>query len=430
MTAHDAAVPLDRVAPAIGVRVPDQPLPQLRTHASLTLILLLGIVCMMDAAIVGALLSPIKTSLNLTDEQFARTAATFTIAGIVGAPLFGWAANRFGRKYVLLAGVVLWSLASIGSGVAAGLGALLIWRGLTGFGEAAYQGLAPSWLADLYGPKWRNLVFSLYMLRNKIGSALALAVGGWLAAHYDWQVAFMVAGIPGLILAVWLFFVDEPVPGAVDGIKPGTAPSRLNFREGLAVFRSTGYVLHCVALSLFFIGMSTQMWVPAYLYRVFSVPNKEATGFLAAVLLYTLPAGLIGGYLSSLFLRPVRGGFAGLLAVTSALTSVLFFEAYSTGDLDRAKFFIIIAVTTFGFSAGALSTLIVETVTPALRASASSFGALITGGVSGIVGPELIGILSDRYGLPVALRAGLAGYLLAALVWAGLALWLSRHRDS
>lgn len=397
------------------------------TQASLSfsLMLGLGVVCMFDQAIVGALLTPIKASFRLSDEQFARTAASFTLAGMVGAPLFGWLANRFGRKRVLFAGIAMWSIASIGSGLVEGLGALLIWRGLTGFGEASYQSLAPSWLADLYRPKWRNLVFSLYMLRNKVGAALAFGIGGWLAARYGWQTAFIVSGCPGLVLALLLLLVHEPRPGASDGAIQRAAP--LSFRQGLTVFRHPGFVLHCTALTLFFIGMSTQMWVPSYMTRTFQISNQAASGFLSAVLLYTLPAGVVGGYLSSLLLREVRGGFAGLLSVTSLITAAVFGFAYSSSDLDTTKTLIVTAIAVFGFSAGTLTTLIVETVSPELRASAASFAALITGGIAGIAGPELIGIFSDAYGLRTALCLGLSGYAAAGISWAGLALWQWRR---
>ena len=147
-------------------------------HVSLALMLGLGVVCMMDAMIISSLLTPIKYEFGFSDEQIGRLSSMFTLAGIVGAPVFGALANRFGRKAVLLAGVVVWSIASIATGLAASFLGLLFWRVLTGFGEAAYNSLAPSWLADLYRPKWRNLVFSLYMVKNKIGVAAALALGG------------------------------------------------------------------------------------------------------------------------------------------------------------------------------------------------------------------------------------------------------------
>jgi MFS family permease len=264
---------------------------------------------MMDAAIVAALLTPIKADLHLTDEAFGRIAASFTLAGVLGAPLFGYGAGKLGRKPVLILGAVIWSLASACNALAGGIAGLLFWRSLTGFGEAAYQALAPGWLADLYEKRWRNLVFSVFMVRNKIGSALALALGGWLASAYDWRLAFLVSGVPGLLCAAWLWFLPEPLPGASDA--PGEAsraPRRLTLHEQFQILKIGRYSAHLAALALFFSGVWTaQMWSPAYLHRVFALPNAAASGFLASVLLFTTPVGLLGGWLAGAGWRPTAG---------------------------------------------------------------------------------------------------------------------------
>jgi MFS family permease len=411
---------------------------QIESHAALALLLLLGVVCVLDAAIIGALLTPIKNHFGLSDEQVGRISALFTFASLIGAPVFGYFANRYGRKPVLLAGVVLWSLSSIATGLTEGFVTLLIWRVLTGFGEAAYNGITPGWLADLYRPKWRNLVFSLYMLRNKIGQAAALALGAWLAAEYGWRTAFFVAGVPGLVLAFGLLFVREPAPGESDGasnpvntnaVSTNTTdrPARLSLREGLKVFRHPAYVLHISALLLFMTAMTAQLWIPAFLHRAYAVPNRDAANFLAQVLLYTLPAGLIGGYFSSLWLRQFRWGFPAFLSVTSLLAALAYGVAYSVTDLGLSQTLIVAAIASFGLSAGTLTTLIVETVPARLRTSAVAYSVVLTSGVAGIVGPELIGILSDAYGLRVGILVAPASYLGASLIWLVLVFWFARQ---
>lgn len=411
----------------------DAPLPTAgrwrdSSHVSLTLIWLLGVVCVLDAMIISSLLTPIKAEFGFSDEQIGRLSSMFTLAGIVGAPVFGFLANRFGRKAVLLAGVAIWSVSSIATGLAAGFVGLLFWRVATGFGEAAYNSLAPSWLADLYRPRWRNLVFSLYMVKNKVGTAVALALGGYLAAEYGWRTAFFVAGLPGLLLAFFLLWVKEPAVGALEESPAAqTAPrQKLGLRDSLAVFRYPGYVLHALALLFFFTAMSVQIWIPAYLHRAFELSNQQASGFLAQVLLYTLPVGLIGGYFSSLVLRPYRWGFPAFLASTSLLAAGAFAFAYGSQELGVAQTFIAAGIALFGFSAGTLTTLIVETVPPYLRNSATALSVVLTSGIAGIVGPELVGRLSDAHTLAQAVFVAPVAYAVAGLIWIVLAFWLGR----
>ncbi|MCW2473972.1 MFS transporter [Candidatus Symbiopectobacterium sp. NZEC151] len=403
---------------------------QQSSHLSLAFIWMLGVVCVLDSAIISSLLTPIKAEFGFSDEQMGRFSSMFTLAGILGAPIMGTLANRFSRKTVLLIGATVWSVASLSTGLAAGFIGLLFWRVLTGFSEAAYNTVAPGWLADLYRPRWRNVVFSLYMLRNKIGTAAALALGSLLASEYGWRTAFFVAGLPGIVLVLLLLRVKEPTIGAMDGAQPGnTISEKTGIRDSLAVFRFPAYVLHTVALLLFFIAMSVQIWIPAYLHRVFALTNPQASGFLAQVLLYTLPMGLIGGYFSSLLLRQYRWGFPLFLASTSLLAALAFSLAYSSPTLSHAQVGIAAGIAAFGFSAGTLTTLIVETVPPHLRNSAMAYSIVLTSGLAGVIGPELVGQLSDRYTLGVAMYVAPVAYASAGAVWLVLALWQARSQS-
>lgn len=394
--------------------------------ASLILLLALGLVCVIDAGVLAALLTPIKSDLKLSDEHFGRMASVFSLVGILAIPVYGFLSTKFSRKSLILTGLVLWSFAAIGSGWSAGFGALLLWRALVGFGESSYNTLVPSWLADLYGPQWRNFVFTLYMLRNKVGGALSLLIGSWLAARYDWHVAFFITGVPGLILALGLFFVREPRPGESDGrIQAVAAPT---IKESLGVLRYPGFLLHSLALSFHYSGMSLHLWLAPYLHRVFGITNLQASSFLGSTIVFTLPAGLLGGFLTGyFFLGRHRSGYATLMTFTEVLTFIFYVVAFSTRDLLVAKIFMILGACAFGFSAGSMTTLIVETVPSALRVGATTISTIFTGIVAGVIASELIGLLSDRYGLARAVYFAPAAYLLAAVGWGILALWQRRN---
>lgn len=424
-----ASLLVDTPLPGASAQHPDAPpaagLTTRERHASLVALLLLGVVCAFDAGIMASLLTPIKASLALSDEAFGQVAAAFTFAGMLGAPMFGYLAGRFGRKPVLIAGVLLWSAASSANALASGVVGLILWRGLTGFGEAAYQGLTPSWLSDLYDRRWRNFVFSLYMVRNKLGSALALVTGAWLASAFDWRVAFLVSGIPGIVLALFLLRLKEPAAGASDG--KAEAHRALPLREQLSVLRVPAYVLHVVALVFFFSGVGTaQMWAPAYLHRVYAITNQEAANFLAAVLLFTTPVGLIGGYVFGRSLSRFAWGLTAALSVSSLIAAAAFAVAFTTRDLATAKLFIVVAIAAFGSTAGSLTALMVESAPARLRPAAGSIGTLASSGVAGVLVPWLLGALSDRYGLDRAIYLGVAGYAIASLIWAVGAIRLAR----
>jgi MFS family permease len=394
---------------------------------SVTLLLLLGVVSMIDAGIISSLLTPIKNDLGLGDEQFTRITAIGAFVGLGANPIFGFLGNKFGRKRVVFGGLLLLGLSTITSGLSSGYTVLLWSRVLVAFGAVSYTVLAPSWIADLYAPKWRNFVFTIYHLKNRVGVSGALLLGSIIAARYDWHVAFFATGIATLILIFFILGVREPRPGESDG-HIEEAPRHHTFRESLVVFKYPGFVLHTLAFGFFSVGMYGQQWIPAYIYRTYHVTNQQASGFLAAVLLATLPVGLFGGWLTGfLSLHRQRGGYASFLSFTSTTAALAFFIAYHAHDLATAKLWFEIAFTIFALSVGSLTTLIVETVPPRLRTSAASFSPLITGLIASVLFAELWGFISDRYGLSNAILLAPLGYLLGGFFWAILAFWQRRQ---
>src|SRR5882757_6546729 len=89
-----------------------------RPASTLALFTALSLFCWIDRFIMSALLTPIKTELRLTDEQMGRIELVFTLAYIVSAPVFGYLGDRYKRKWLILLALLIWSVASMGSGLA------------------------------------------------------------------------------------------------------------------------------------------------------------------------------------------------------------------------------------------------------------------------------------------------------------------------
>jgi len=419
------------VAPIPFATSPLRPrLSTAQATVSVTLLLLLGVVSLVDGGIISSLLTPIKNDLRLADEQFTRITALGAFLGLWANPIFGYLGNRFGRQSVVFGGLLVLSLSEIASGLSTQYSTLLVARILVTFGGISYLVLAPSWIADLYAPKWRNFVFTLYHLKNRVGVSISLFLGGFIAARYGWHIAFIATGTATLALIFLLFLVREPQPGEADGQVEET-PRQHTFVESLAVFRYPGYVLHVLAFAFFSVGIYGQQWIPAYLYRTFHITNQEASGFLGSLLLATIPIGLLSGWLTGfLSLHRQRGGYAALLGVTSSLAGLGFFIAYQTAALAGAKFWLSVSYTIFALSVGSLTTLIVETVPPRLRTSAAGWAPLITGLIASVAIAEVWGVISDHYGLGKAILLAPTGFLLGGLLWLALAFWQRRQPEA
>jgi len=199
-------------------------------------------IAMLDRVILSMMIGPIKTDLGINDFQVGLLiglsfALTYVISGIP----FGLLADRYPRKWIILAGLLIWSASTIGCGFVGSFLSLFLMRMLVGLGEAALSPAAIPLIADLFPPEKRSLPLSLYQAATHIGSALALISGGLLIdtlshasgrvdllghGFYGWQMVFFIVGIPGCLLGFLAIRLPEPRVRARALVRPGS-PARI-----------------------------------------------------------------------------------------------------------------------------------------------------------------------------------------------------------
>ena len=377
--------------------------------------------CSIDRFVLGALLTPIKVSLSLTDEQLGRLNVAFTLSTILVYPIFGYLGDHFRRKWLILFGLVLWSLATVGSGLAAGLTVLLVWRFLVGLGEGAFYSLAPSWVTDTFERKIRSTAYAIFHSPGQIGAMIALVVGAAIAAKYGWQSAFFVAGIPGFFLAIILLFVKEPTPGESDGHR--VAPPKVSLRESAALFKLSSYQIFLAAYSFHMFSLAGLFfWGPVYLHRQFQVSNVVASSAFGSGFLYAgAPGVYIGGILAGWLFRKTFAGYSLWLLAGEALAGIMLVIALGAGSFTVARNAIWLEM----FFAASCTTiaipLLFETVPVNLRNTALAGASVVAQGISSIFASQGIGWLSDHYGLRHALYLLPAGYFVSSVIWIALA---------
>jgi len=280
------------------------PLSGART--ALFLLLAINLFNYIDRQILAALEPDIRGTFFAANDVNAMTKTgllgdAFFVTYMVSAPILGLLADRFSRWIIIGSAVILWSLASGGSGLAATFAILFATRVCVGIGEGGYGPAAPTILSDLFPIETRGRIMAIFCAAIPVGSALGYVIGGLVGAHLGWRWAFYLVAPPGLLLGLLCFWQRDPRVAA-DHLAQKS--SRRSVRDYLNLFRTRSYLINCVAQTLMtFVTGGLGFWVPAYLRYRNQSPEVGMTIFglitVVAGLVSTLSGGVIADKLRS-----------------------------------------------------------------------------------------------------------------------------------
>lgn len=219
---------------------------------ALCILFLIYVLNFVDRQILSILANDIKADLGLSDADlgFLYGTAFAIFYALFGIPL-GRLADGWSRTRLLAVGMALWSCMTALSGFARTGATLAAARIGVGVGEATASPCAYSLISDWFPQRLRATALGVYSAGLFVGSGLSLLIGGLVVENWSrawpsggaplglvgWQAAFLAVGVPGLILALWVLSLREPLRGAMEGTpSPGQAhPWRSFAREVLQI---------------------------------------------------------------------------------------------------------------------------------------------------------------------------------------------------
>lgn len=364
---------------------------------ALAILFLVYVVNMIDRQILSILMEPIKTSLHLSDTQLGLLSGAFGIAfAFAGIPV-ARLADRANRRNIIVAALALWSGLTALCGLAQNFWQLLLLRIGVAAGEAGSGPPAHSMLSDFFPHGRRATALAIYSCGVPVGILFGLAVGGAINQAFNWRVAFMVVGLPGLLLAIlMLFSVREPeretVPEPTE-----VQPSLGEVVRTLLAIRAFRSLLAATALHVFAAYALTQ-WHPAFMIRTFHVGTAQVGLYLGLVV--GIASGLgtfLGGWLADLFGRGRAAWYAWLPAIEIAVTIPFYWLAYSAATFEAALLFLVIpALLTNAFTGPVFGT-IQSLAPPRMRAMAAAILLFVIAVVGQSMGPQAVGLMSDLF---------------------------------
>jgi len=375
----------------------------------------------MDRTIVAVLGEAIKVDLSLSNAQLGLLggmafALLYSVLGIPIARL----AERHNRKVILTICITVWSGMTILCAGATGFLFLILCRMGVGIGEAGCSPTAHSLISDLYRSRERASALAIYSAGCSAGQILIAIGGGWIVQEYGWRVAFVLAGLPGLVLAVLMHFtLREPVRGGADVATnvapPVAAPAGASLKELIfRLFRAPTIrhaIIGCVVATM--AGYGTHQFTAPFFIRVYEVTYAQAgLAFGLTVGLASALGLLAGGFLADRAARRDMRWYAGIPALGILLSCPLYILGYLQPNWIASIVVLMIpGVLHFTYLAPTLS-MVHNYVGPTERATSSAILLMLVSLIGLGLGPWLAGFAIDQFiektgSIPLGTRQGL-----------------------
>ena len=388
----------------------------------------------LDRSLLGLALPAIKAEMHVSDTALGLVSgfAFLLFYSLLGVPI-AWLADHRNRRNIIAVGFAFWSLMTFVTGWVGNIWQLGMARFLMGAGEAC--GLAPSnsILSDLFRKERRALAFSIFGTASSIAFMLFFPLLGQIGEHYGWRRMFMVAGVPGLLLALVFFLtVREPQRTGSPG-QPAGLELRSNIFATLAfLFRSRAYVYLLIASTLMGLNVfASSVWIPTLLTRVHGLSMGSIASIVGPLKgIFGLAGVLAGGFMIDRLVRRAphwRVTLPGLACIILAPVEIAFLLS------DRQW----IWMSAFAASSfltlvhqGPLFALVMEVAASRMRAVAIATLVLFSGLLGQAVGPLVVGMLNDYLAPTVgdmAIRYSMLIIVVTAAVAGVMILLAGRH---
>ena len=375
---------------------------KLYPRTALALLTALNLLNYIDRSVLFAVQESIKAEFHRTDLQIGLLTTVFFIFYMIAAPFMGPLSLRFTRKYVIIAGALIWSVATLLTAITKNFDELLFRHTVVGVGEASFVVLSPTFIADMFPDRMRGRVMGIFYLAIPVGTGLGYMIGSLMEPKYGWRAPFYVGAGPGILLALLLLLIPEPELGRYDSADRKT-PERDTLK---GLFRNPAFLTATAGMAMMTFALGgLQVWMPSFLHRVHGYTLGQAgVLFGISTIINGLVASVLGGWISDRLLQRTKSAHYLVSAVSLGLgIPAMCVALFASGKLMIAGIFL--AEFLLLLNTGPLNAAVINSVGPHVRALALSVNIFIFHMFGDVPSSALIGFLSDRYSLQLAFVA-------------------------
>ena len=410
-----------------------------RAWASIAILLALTVLSAIDRTIIALMVDPIKADLQISDTQFSLLQGfAFVLFYALASLPMAWIADRTSRHWVIFFGVTFWSIATALCGLAQNFWHLFLARLGVGAGEATLSPSAYALVGELFPPRRMAFAVGILAAGAAIGAAAAYGVGGiivqWaeglggFAGLRPWQIAFIVVGLPGIVLAPLVFLIPGRKRNRSAAAK---AAEQLGDANYLAWLRSNAAYLSLAFTAMGFhaaLAYGTAMWTPAYFSRHFGMEPIEIGGTLALVTGVAGIVGFVGGgwLVDRLHASAIRNAHLKYCLVNCIVSAVIGIVAFTLIE-SVAVVLILLALAHMLFPLTGPLVAHLQMTTPSQYNARTIALLTVTFNLIGMtLGPTCAALFSDRlFGGPEHIGSGIAAMFALFAPIAAILFWLS-----
>jgi MFS family permease len=398
------------------------------TRYALGLLVVVYVFNFIDRSILSILLESIKEEFQVSDTFLGLLSgpAFAILYSVVGLPIARWS-DRGSRTTIIALAVLVWSGMTAVTGLAANFTHLMLARVGVGIGEAGCSPPAHSLISDYFPLSRRATALSIYSLGIPIGGGIGFLVGGWLDEMFDWRTAFIVVGLPGVLLAAIVkLTLKEPERGGYDD--PAQAkvpqPSVSEVLGLLGRMKSFRHMAIAAALHSFY-GYGASAFIAAFFRRSHGMDPGELGTWLATIAFTAGALGtFLGGFLADRFGQNDQRWYMWVPALGTTIYIPFAFLIYLSPDPYVALMISFPASILGGMYLGPTFAMTQTLVPPSMRATAAAILLFVINMIGLALGPQGVGILSDLL-VPLFEKESLRYALLIVIV--GFASWSILH---
>lgn len=372
-----------------------------------------------DRQVIVSLFPHIKAEWNLSDKQLGGLVSIISIVVAIGGIPVALLADRLSRVKSIVVMATTWSVATISCMFAGSYTQLFVARAVVGAGETGYGSVGAALISSLFPKRLRGALLGAFFAAASLGSVLGVVLGGVIAAKWGWKAAFGVVGVPGLVLALLYLLVRDyktvVLTPKLEQITHSAGASLKHIFATLARTRTLLWVCMGAAMQLIVVS-AVWSWLPSYLNRFHDMAPELASKQAALVVLVGALGSVFWGFVVDRLAMKKSSNKLTSLAVLCLLTLVVFLAAFATGQSGEAQRKLVLLGGFFMTSTvGVVSGIVIDVIHPGVRSTGSAVLSLFQNLFGLAIGPFLVGVLSDVWGLQQAMAMVPSFSVLAAV---------------